>query len=71
MVFEEFIAIFVIFLLFVFLFLLALLDLKKQWQRHKRDELRRDSFIRSVQTISEYCYYKGLSEGFDMSSNQE
>lgn len=50
---------------------LAFIDIIKTWKQRRRDELRRDSFIRSVQTISEYCYYKGLSEGFDMSSNQE
>lgn len=59
-----FVIAFVLFI--VFASALVFIDIYKSWKRREREELRRESFIRSVQTIATYCFYKGLSEDFEM-----
>lgn len=45
---------------------IGVIDIFKTWRQRKLEELRRESWCRSIQTIATYCFYKGLSEGFEI-----
>lgn len=64
--FSEIIALIFILGLLVGIYVFLGIDLRKQWNQRKRDELRRQKFIDNVSVISAYFFYKGLSEGFEM-----
>lgn len=66
MTFDNYLALFaVIAFLFVF-FTFMYIDLRKEWKRKKLEDLRREQFIDYVSVISAYCFYKGISSGYEM-----
>lgn len=66
MTFDNYLALFAVIAFLAGLFTFMYIDLRKEWKRKKREDIRREQLIDYVSVISAYCFYKGIASGYAM-----